>query len=58
MRFSVRRAVVAGGASDTGEAVVHRIRQVGGQVAVWDLSGGIKVDIADLPLWKMPAGKP
>jgi 3-oxoacyl-[acyl-carrier protein] reductase len=47
MRFSGRRAVVTGGASGIGEAVVQRIRSEGGQVAVWDLNGGIRVDIAD-----------
>ncbi len=47
MRFSGRRAVVTGGASGIGEAVVNRIRSQGGQVAVWDLNGPIKVDISD-----------
>jgi NAD(P)-dependent dehydrogenase (short-subunit alcohol dehydrogenase family) len=47
MRFSGRRAVVTGGASGIGEAVVKRIIAEGGQAAVWDLNGGIKVNIAD-----------
>ena len=47
MRISGRRAVVTGGASGIGEAVAERIRAEGGQVAVWDLNGGIKVDISD-----------
>ena len=47
MRFSGRRAVVTGGASGIGEAVVNRIMSEGGQVAVWDLNGPIKVDISD-----------
>ena len=47
MRFSGRRAVVTGGASGIGEAVANRIRSEGGQVAVWDLNGPIKVDISD-----------
>lgn len=47
MRFSGRRAVVTGGASGIGEAVASRIRSEGGQVAVWDLNGPIKVDISD-----------
>ncbi len=47
MRFSGRRAVVTGGASGIGEAVANRIRAEGGQVAVWDLNGGITVDISD-----------
>ena len=47
MRFSGRRAVVTGGASGIGEAVARRIAAEGGKVAVWDLNGGIKVDISD-----------
>jgi 2-dehydro-3-deoxy-L-rhamnonate dehydrogenase (NAD+) len=47
MRFSGRRAVVTGGASGIGEAVANRIRAEGGRVAIWDLNGGIKVDISD-----------
>jgi 3-oxoacyl-[acyl-carrier protein] reductase len=47
MRFSGRRAVVTGGASGIGEAVVKRIKAEGGQAVVWDLNGGIKVNIAD-----------
>jgi 2-dehydro-3-deoxy-L-rhamnonate dehydrogenase (NAD+) len=47
MRFSGRRAVVTGGASGIGEAVANRIMAEGGQVAVWDLNGPIKVDISD-----------
>ena len=49
MRFSGRRAVVTGGASGIGEAVANRIRSEGGQVAVWDLNGPIKVDISNYP---------
>lgn len=47
MRFSGRRAVVTGGASGIGEAVASRIKSEGGQVAVWDLNGPIRVDISD-----------
>lgn len=47
MRFSGRRAVVTGGASGIGEAVVKRIKAEGGKAVVWDLNGGIKVNIAD-----------
>ena len=47
MRFTGRRAVVTGGASGIGEAVAKRIAQEGGKVAIWDLNGGIKVDISD-----------
>ena len=46
MRFAGRRAVVTGGASGIGEAVAKRIAAEGGKVAVWDLNGGIKVDIS------------
>ena len=47
MRFSGRRAVVTGGASGIGEAVASRFKSEGGQVAVWDLNGPIRVDISD-----------
>ena len=47
MRFSGRRAIVTGGASGIGEAVAKRIAAEGGKVAVWDLNGGIKVDISN-----------
>jgi len=47
MRFAGRRAVVTGGASGIGEAVAKRIAAEGGKVAIWDLNGGIKVDISD-----------
>ena len=47
MRFSGRKAVVTGGASGIGEAVVKRITAEGGRVAIWDLNGPIKVDISD-----------
>ena len=47
MRFTGRRAVVTGGASGIGEAVAKRIAAEGGKVAVWDLNGGIKVDISN-----------
>jgi 2-dehydro-3-deoxy-L-rhamnonate dehydrogenase (NAD+) len=48
MRFSGRRAVVTGGASGIGEAVAKRITDEGGAVAIWDLNGDVKVDIADV----------
>ncbi len=47
MRFAGRRAVVTGGASGIGEAVAKRLAAEGGKVAVWDLNGGIKVDISN-----------
>ena len=49
MRFSGRRAVVTGGASGIGEAVVKRIVAEGGKAVVWDVNGGIKTDISDYP---------
>ncbi len=49
MRFSGRRAVVTGGASGIGEAVVKRIVAEGGKVVVWDVNGGIETDISDYP---------
>jgi 2-dehydro-3-deoxy-L-rhamnonate dehydrogenase (NAD+) len=48
MRFAGRRAVVTGGLSGIGEAIVKRIEAQGGKVAVWDVGGGIKTDISDL----------
>ncbi len=47
MRFAGRRAVVTGGASGIGEAVAKRLAAEGGKVAVWDLNGGIKIDISN-----------
>ncbi len=47
MRFTGKRAVVTGGVSGIGEAVVRRIEAEGGKVVVWDVNGGIKVDISD-----------
>ncbi len=47
MRFSGKRAVVTGGLSGIGEAVVKRIESEGGKVAIWDMNGGIKTDISD-----------
>ncbi len=47
MRFAGKRAVVTGGLSGIGEAVVKRIESEGGRVAIWDINGGIKTDISD-----------
>ena len=47
MRFAGKRAVVTGGLSGIGEAVVKRIESEGGKVAIWDVNGGIKTNIAD-----------
>jgi 2-dehydro-3-deoxy-L-rhamnonate dehydrogenase (NAD+) len=47
MRFIDRRAVITGGSSGIGQAVAERIKAEGGQVAVWDINGGIKTDVSD-----------
>ena len=47
MRFAGKRAVVTGGLSGIGEAVVKRIESEGGRVVIWDVNGGIKTNIAD-----------
>ncbi len=47
MRFLGKRAVVTGGLSGIGEAVVRRIESEGGKVSIWDVNGGIKTDISD-----------
>jgi 2-dehydro-3-deoxy-L-rhamnonate dehydrogenase (NAD+) len=47
MRFAGKRAVVTGGLSGIGEAVVKRIVSEGGMVSIWDINGGIKTNIAD-----------
>jgi 2-dehydro-3-deoxy-L-rhamnonate dehydrogenase (NAD+) len=48
MRFAKRKAVVTGGMSGIGEAVVKRLRAEGATVAIWDMNGGITTDISDL----------
>ncbi len=47
IRFAGRRAVVTGGLSGIGEAIAKRIAAEGGKVAIWDMNGGIRTDIAD-----------
>jgi 2-dehydro-3-deoxy-L-rhamnonate dehydrogenase (NAD+) len=47
MRFAGRRAVVTGGLSGIGEAVVKRLESEGAKVAVWDIAGGIVTDISN-----------
>ena len=47
MRFAGKCAVVTGGLSGIGEAVVMRIESEGGKVAIWDVNGGIKTDISN-----------
>ncbi|MFN0191346.1 MAG: SDR family NAD(P)-dependent oxidoreductase [Aestuariivirga sp.] len=46
-RFEGKRAVVTGGLSGIGEAVAKRLEAEGGEVAIWDVGGGIKTDISD-----------
>ncbi len=48
MRFIGKRAVVTGGLSGIGEAVVKRIQADGGKVVVWDMNGGVKTDISNV----------
>jgi 2-dehydro-3-deoxy-L-rhamnonate dehydrogenase (NAD+) len=51
MRFAGRRAVVTGGLSGIGEAVLNRITAEGGRAVAWDMNAntknGIKTDISD-----------
>jgi 2-dehydro-3-deoxy-L-rhamnonate dehydrogenase (NAD+) len=47
MRFTGTRAVVTGGLSGIGAAVVKRIESEGGTVVVWDINGGIITDISN-----------
>ena len=47
-RFQNRTAVVTGGASGIGAAIVQRLRDEGATVTVWDLApGGRQVDVTD-----------
>ncbi len=45
--FAGRSAVVTGGAAGIGAAIVKRLEASGAKVAVWDLEGNAKVDVAD-----------
>jgi len=45
--FAGRSAVVTGGAAGIGAAIVKRLEASGAKVAVWDLDGNAKVDVAD-----------
>jgi 3-oxoacyl-[acyl-carrier protein] reductase len=45
--FKGRTAVVTGGATGIGAAIVKRLRESGAKVVVWDLNGSLKVDVAD-----------
>ncbi len=45
--FAGRSAVVTGGAAGIGAAIVKRLEASGAKLAVWDLEGNAKVDVAD-----------
>ena len=45
--FKGRTAVVTGGATGIGAAIVRRLEVSGAKVAVWDLTGPDRVDVAD-----------
>ncbi|HET7364866.1 MAG TPA: SDR family NAD(P)-dependent oxidoreductase [Burkholderiales bacterium] len=47
--FAGRTAVVTGGAQGIGAAIAKRLRSSGAKVAVWDLDGSPRVDVADAP---------
>src|SRR6267143_2011600 len=45
--FGGRSAVVTGGAQGIGAAIAKRLRSSGAKVAIWDLDGSPRVDVAD-----------
>ena len=45
--FKGKTAVVTGGVTGIGAAIVQRLQSSGAKVAVWDLAGPDKVDVAD-----------
>src|SRR5918911_2360615 len=45
--FAGRTAVVTGGAQGIGAAIVKRLQASGAKVAIWDLDGTPRVDVAD-----------
>ena len=47
LNFEGRTAVVTGGMQGIGAAIVKRLQDSGAKVAIWDLDGSPKVDVAD-----------
>jgi 3-oxoacyl-[acyl-carrier protein] reductase len=45
--FRSRTAIVTGGATGIGAAIVKRLKASGAEVIVWDLEGSPRVDVAD-----------
>jgi 3-oxoacyl-[acyl-carrier protein] reductase len=45
--FAGRTAVVTGGVQGIGAAITERLRSCGAKVAIWDLDGSPRVDVAD-----------
>jgi len=45
--FAGRAAVVTGGAQGIGAAIVKRLQASGAKVAIWDLDGKPRIDVAD-----------
>jgi len=45
--FAGRTAVVTGGSQGIGAAIAKRLRSSGAKVAIWDLDGSPRVDVAD-----------
>ena len=48
--FKGRTAVVTGGLIGIGAAIVKRLEASGAKVAIWDINGSDKVDVANLQI--------